>query len=977
MEKDTVLNEFLRRLNEDRSAGLDRPLDDYLAQFPDDVEVIRAEWKSIHGEGARGATQPEIPCIDLGPGGQVGPYRLVEELGRGGQGVVFLAEDERLKRRVALKVLTRWGSLSKEGVARFRREAELGARLDHPGICTVHDAGEHAGLLYIAMKLVEGRSLASVLARARDDAGDAHEDEAGRATGLETVLRSGDVGPILQFAERAARALASAHAQGVVHRDVKPGNILVTEDGHPVLVDFGLARRVDEASAVLTRTDALVGTPAYVAPEALTHDRRPPDERADVYALGAVLYECLTLRRPHEAVHRDALFRAILEDDPADPRLLRPGLSKDVRTLLERALQKDPSRRYASAADFAADLERLRRGEPIRARAVSRFERAVRWVRRRPGRTALIGSVLLVAVVVGFFLARWPEVRDAREAARRARIEERLTEGWLRLGEQFVEAAERIFVEVLEADPSSEAALVGRAITLLEREDVQGAIAVLQSRPDLVENSPVTALFLVDLRRSMGEDLEQPPEVVRRSGLDWFLAGRLYSAHARRGRILWDEAVDSLRAAILHPDKDQPYYYFALAEAVGNTDDEPAARQVADLILSSWKESPLARYWAGRAIESCDPEKALALFEASSAANPEFASARIRAAAMCVELGRFDDAMAWLDAAEALRPGEFATLRGRLQILDRQGRFEEALDLVHRHEKEHGRRLQPLVGRLYLRMDRPKEALPHLEEAVRRNPRFWNAHAQLGQAHARLGHFRRALGCFQRAVTLENRASRVLGDLGVSLLAVRHDQAALGALSRAYRLDPDLHVAARRHLFRALMLTGDVDGAADIARTLPKNKGNERALLARARWIVAHLDVGREPKLESALDRTLHATLLEARKDYAGATVSWLAARRPFSHSPLSRPRVRAALCLLRDDGAAESRLARAGGWLRAEIARARKRVGDGEKGAATAYHVLLFGLASDRAVRARRALLGGLLEEIEAELEKLVPSAQ
>lgn len=210
--------------------------------------------------------------------------------------MVYLADDVRLGRRVALKVLSPALGVSERLIQRFKREAEAAARIDHPGVCAVHDAGVDRGHSYIAMNYVEGETLAEKIARS------AHDGAAARRA------RS-DLMPMVHLVEQAARAVHAAHEEGVIHRDLKPANIMITPDGRPVVLDFGLAR--DEQSALaLTVSGDLFGTPPYMAPEQIQPQLGRPDRRTDVYALGATLYECLTLRRPFEAPTREGLYRA-------------------------------------------------------------------------------------------------------------------------------------------------------------------------------------------------------------------------------------------------------------------------------------------------------------------------------------------------------------------------------------------------------------------------------------------------------------------------------------------------------------------------------------------------------------------------------------------------------------------------------------------------------------------------------------------
>jgi len=332
-----------------------------------------------------------------GAGQQVGPYRLIEELGRGAQAVVHLAEDTRSDDLVALKLLPPYGAQAHDRLERFRREAELLARVDHPGLCAVRDAGECDDTVYLAMRYVPGRTLAAWIEEARTAAGQGGE---------RTIRLPGQQGDepawlvVVRFFENAARALHASHERGLIHRDIKPSNLMVGEDGRPVLLDFGLARETDDLAG-LTMSGDLIGTPAYMSPEQLAAQRIRLDRRTDVYSLGATLYETLTLARPFEAPTMDRLFSAILSVDPPSVQKAVPDLPPDLGVVVATCLEKDRSRRYQTALDLAEDLRRVGRRDRVRARRLGSFARMLRWARRHPLAAAFwISQLVALAVVI-------------------------------------------------------------------------------------------------------------------------------------------------------------------------------------------------------------------------------------------------------------------------------------------------------------------------------------------------------------------------------------------------------------------------------------------------------------------------------------------------------------------------------------------------------------------------------------------------
>ncbi len=422
---DSILVDFLGRLLADRAAGAANTLADYQALYPGHERAVQAEYlrattgsrASVASTGAsqgRASPAARMASPAAGDAGRVAHYRLVRELGRGGQGTVWLAHDERLERPVALKLVPR-SPLVEDLAPRFRREAQLAGRVEHPGLCAVYDVGFDDAVAWLALRYVEGTTLARRLAD-----GPLPREQA------------------LALIEGAARALHAAHEAGILHRDVKPGNLMITPGGEAVVLDFGVARP-DEDGPPLTLTGDALGTPAYMAPEQLgsarasrgsgaprlsperrspdrrvpdrrvpdrrVDDRRVPDRRVDVWALGVTLHEALLCRRPFEAPTREGLVHAILTTEPDLPA----GLGRDLCVVLRTALCKDLDRRYRTALDLAEDLRRVRRHEPILARPAGPIVRLLSWGRRNPGLAASLGALAVVVlgalVVTGSLLA--------------------------------------------------------------------------------------------------------------------------------------------------------------------------------------------------------------------------------------------------------------------------------------------------------------------------------------------------------------------------------------------------------------------------------------------------------------------------------------------------------------------------------------------------------------------------------------------
>ncbi|MDQ7779597.1 MAG: tetratricopeptide repeat protein, partial [Planctomycetota bacterium] len=322
-----------------------------------------------------------------------GRYRLLDQLGSGGMGIVHKAWDSELRRVVALKMLkVEEGQGDPESVERFIREARSAARLHHPNIVHVDDVGTYEGRHYFTMDYVEGEDLQVLLEK------DAESESEGRpGTGRLLPMRKR-----LEILKDIARALQHAHANGIIHRDLKPENIIITPDRGPVLTDFGLARDMTDASrSRLTVTGQVMGTPPYMPPEQMQGDGSRIGPHSDVYSLGAIMYELLTDRVPFESADLFELRRLVRDTDAVPPRKVAPHVHQDAETICLKAIEKDPTRRYAGAGEFADDLERHLNGEPILARRTPGLARLWRKAKRRKSVVVPVaGSVLIVLCVL-------------------------------------------------------------------------------------------------------------------------------------------------------------------------------------------------------------------------------------------------------------------------------------------------------------------------------------------------------------------------------------------------------------------------------------------------------------------------------------------------------------------------------------------------------------------------------------------------
>lgn len=400
------VNDIIAAYLEAADAGEEPDREGLLRQYPDLAAELRAFFADrdafsrlaapgkTQAQFAEEATVPPTPQPAVPVGTKVryfGDYELLDEIARGGMGVVYKARQVSLNRVVALKMILAGNLASPGDVRRFRKEAEAAANLDHPNIVPIYEVGEHEGQHYFSMKLIEGSSLAAWMKcrRAEDaTAGDARRTVSGAAVML----------------ARVARAVHHAHQRGILHRDLKPANVLVDAAGEPHVTDFGLAKRV-EADAGQTQSGAIVGTPGYMAPEQARSEKQLTTA-VDVYGLGAVMYELLTGRPPFQAATPlDTILKA-LDKDLVPPRKHNPRVDRDLETVCLKCLEKEAPKRYASAAAIADELDRWLNGEPILARRSGVAERAWKWTKRRPAIAGLL-FLLAAAVTAGFLAVLW------------------------------------------------------------------------------------------------------------------------------------------------------------------------------------------------------------------------------------------------------------------------------------------------------------------------------------------------------------------------------------------------------------------------------------------------------------------------------------------------------------------------------------------------------------------------------------------
>lgn len=439
------------------------------------------------------------------PGRRLGDFLLVREVGRGSMGIVYEAIQEPLQRRVALKVLPLTVHLQQQTLQRFLREAAVLAELDHPHIVPIYATGSDRGVYFYAMPFLEGSTL----------------DKALRAQRMSVAAACAAVASV-------AEALHVAHEKGIVHRDVKPGNLIFDGAGRLLVADFGLARQ--DKAGTITESGALVGTPMYMSPEQVSGTRAEVDRRSDVYSLGATLYEMVTGQPPFDAENVQSILRLISEQEPRAPRKVDRAIPKDVETIVRKAIEKSPEKRYPTALAFAEDLRRYLAGHPIQARPSGILERGIKAARRQRVPVLAGAAVAIALSVAGFFYFRGE--RDRRDAEFRTTLSDARVQfftgnfaaaedlyskactmradrvdGFLGRAAMRAELgahadAVRDYDEVLSREPEHYDALVGRGRARFRCGDAKGAEDDLRRANALAPDRAPGYAALADLRKA-------------------------------------------------------------------------------------------------------------------------------------------------------------------------------------------------------------------------------------------------------------------------------------------------------------------------------------------------------------------------------------------------------------------------------------------------------------------------------------------
>jgi serine/threonine protein kinase/Flp pilus assembly protein TadD len=700
------------------------------------------------------------------PARQLGDFELLRELGRGGMGVVYEARQISLNRRVALKVLPPGLALSREAVKRFEREAKAAGKLHHTNIVPVYAIGQAEGCHYYAMELIEGQSLAVLLALGRKHESnplmdpDVFHTTHGSQPGRESSERpSSTTSSVSETSSRSrawfdatakllaevADALDYAHQQGIIHRDIKPANPLLSHEYRLCVTDFGLARMTQEPG--MTVSGSFLGTPAYMSPEMIAVGRIEVDHRTDVYSLGAVLYEMLTLETAFPEESRDKILSAIMTKDPRPPRKINPRIPLDLETICLKAMEKDADRRYQTAGDFAHDLrQHLQRGL-ITARRASLARRLWKKTRQHPVAAVTLVSVLVVASVAGF---SWHRVRQADVPRLISEARLLLVQG------EYREGLEKIS-QALDLDPRALDARLVRARMLLQRthyeEAAEEARAVLREDPADWEAHMVMAVLgkkggLADI--SAGEHMAAVEGNVVETADAFYLRGLLADSH--RDAIGWlDRALDL-----------NPGHALALLERgsrYGSLKNLPASLADAERLMAVRPFSAQGRRLKAAAYGAMhDEERALEYYAKAIELDPDDPITYRQRAAVLLERGRGDDALADYTTAIELDAEVSEFLSRRSWLYNAKKEYDLAIADARRAlaVNPDDRRAYRYLMHAYWNSGRRDEALAALETLQARASAWANEEA-LTSAHDLTWWYYRNAGDLDRALAEADR----------------------------------------------------------------------------------------------------------------------------------------------------------------------------------------------------------------------------
>jgi eukaryotic-like serine/threonine-protein kinase len=775
---DEVIAEYLHA----EEGGKAPPREDLLAAHPDLADDLRRFF--ANREEIAAALPGEPPQRRFVPPKvrYFGDYELLDEIARGGMGVVYRARQTSLNRIVAVKMILSGHLASDEDVKRFKTEAEAAGNLRHPGIVAVHEVGVHDGHHYFSMDYIEGRSLAEIV----------RENPLPARKGAEYV-------------QAIAGAVEYAHQQGTLHRDLKPSNVLIDADDAVHVMDFGLAARV-EGDHHLTRTGQVLGTPVYMPPEQAQGKRGLIGPASDVYSLGVILYELLTGRPPFRAESSMQTLQQVIESEPAPLRLLNPKAPRDLETICLKCLQKQPHKRYPTAAELAADLGRWLNGEAIRARPVGKLERLWRWGRRHPSSAALLASVLMMLAVL-FSAALWYVNDRGERQAERIRAESKDAERLARLEQGVETAIESAYVLRERSWTLTDRPEEWRAVLSSARSAQKRAESLIEQDPEQID--PSLRSRVETLTRELNADEQDLQfaaryDAIRLEAAKVNVESEMFSGE--KNFALTSEALAALDLVIGHtpvneaaesirgrPAPVQETRISALDLCLSRiADAEPGDEAWIFAVLAAVDSDPW-RNDVRQALARTDHEEMRRLAaEADVARHPT--SLLIHLARALSRAGFKDDSIRLLMRLNLVRPDDFWVNHslGYLFSPSQVNRPEASLRFYHTavalRPESAGAWLN--LGLTLAKQNDRHGALTAFGRAMELEPDYASAYNNMGAMHARLGQYAEAASAFHAAAALRPKYTLAHANLGIVLRRSGDLSGAIFAFQQAVDLEP-------------------------------------------------------------------------------------------------------------------------------------------------------------------------------------------
>ncbi|MCB9917363.1 MAG: protein kinase [Planctomycetes bacterium] len=666
-------------------------------------------------------------------GRSFGDFDLVRELGRGGMGVVWLARQKSLDRDVALKLLPEDPLRDAASIARFKREALAASRLDHPNIVKVIAVGDVDGTHYIAMEYVDGQPLGS------------------QRLAIDDIVNIG-----IQVAD----ALDIAHHEGIVHRDVKPSNILLRADGTPVLSDFGLAR--SDSLPSLTRSGAFAGTPGYSSPEQV--EGKPVDARSDVFSLGTTLYEALTGRRAFDGPSDAAILDAVRRHDPIEPHRRTPRVPLELSAVVMRAIQKDPVHRYQSAEALADDLRAYRSGRPTVAKPSTALGRARKWARREPMRATLVTALAILLPTLGglatYLITKAPVWRATEERLRSETIEAFVAEAFR--GLLSLEGSAVVHdrcARVLEFDALQPDAIGCLALLELRDHGNEASVASLRGHRAALAQS----LSLRELESQLTNDQTRSTP---KSALGALLVGLASAMHPETKGIGFTEdaqipalrqAADLIDLASRLTPRPRLAYYEQLVYAACSARNAPQARRAAAVLERLWPSDDGARHAIAAAVSIEDPPRGAELLRQYLATHDDDATARFQLVCVLRTVKQTDAALREARKLGAQLPNNATAQRALAECLDIAPDRTEVIAAWRRvlelDPKDAGAAYN--LGTELSETDDIDETIRLYRLAIELDPSMADAHCNLGLAWMRADRLAEAIEQFRASIAID------------------------------------------------------------------------------------------------------------------------------------------------------------------------------------------------------------------------------